>query len=100
MAGKHAKPRGSRDIGDEWKRAARKTIAAAIGLIPVIVLAIEETELGNIPALAGLAGTLTVILRVLSAPVARTWIETYAPWLDGPDADPEHGESGKFEDAR
>lgn len=73
--GKHSINRGEPDN----REVLQALIAAAVGVIPVVVVIIEETHLDEVPVFASIAAGLTVFARILTDPTVTSWARRTNP---------------------
>lgn len=67
-----------------WRATFRTMIAAAIGLLPILALVLEEAHesFGNsVPWLLAASTTAGIFTRAMSTPQAEEWLAKYVPCL-------------------
>lgn len=74
------------------RATARTTIAAVIGLLPILPTIAHELGIESIPWVAGTLAVTAAITRILATPAVEKLLQTYAPWLA---ADPRMGRHRK-----
>lgn len=64
-----------------WRATLRTSIAAAVGLLPILPVIADAFGWMGIPWVASVVAISAGITRVLATPAANKWLEKYADWL-------------------
>lgn len=69
-------------VSEKFTAGIRATIAATIGLLPVIPVVADQLGLMGIPWVAATVAIAAAISRIISSAQAQVWIQKFAPWLN------------------
>ncbi|MFW9231770.1 hypothetical protein ACOI9H_01710 [Corynebacterium striatum] len=64
-----------------WRATLRTTLAALVGLLPVLPHIVNALGAGSIPWVAATVTISAGITRILALPEMERWLDRYAPWL-------------------
>lgn len=69
-------------MSDKFTAGIRATLAATIGLLPVLPVVADQLGLMGIPWVAATVAIAAAISRIIASAQAQAWIQKYAPWLN------------------
>lgn len=64
-----------------WRAVMRSTIAAIIGILPVLPLIADAIDIDTIPFVATILTVSAAATRVMAIPQFQHWLDRWAPWL-------------------
>lgn len=64
-----------------WQAVARSTVAAAVGLLPVIPVIVDAFDLEAVPIAITAVTVGAAVTRILATPEVETWLRANIPWF-------------------
>lgn len=64
-----------------WQAVARSTVAAAVGLLPVIPIIVDAFDLEAVPIAVTAMTVGAAVTRILATPEVETWLRANVPWF-------------------
>lgn len=64
-----------------WQAVARSTVAAAVGLLPVIPIIVDAFDLEAVPIAITAMTVGAAATRILATPEVETWLRANVPWF-------------------
>ena len=64
-----------------WQAVARSTVAAAVGLLPIVPVVVDVLDLEALPLAVTAMACTAAITRILATPEVETWLRANLPWF-------------------
>ena len=64
-----------------WQAVARSTVAAAVGLLPIVPIIVDAFDLEAVPLAVTAVASAAAITRILATPEVESWLRANLPWF-------------------